>query len=81
MQGWAVSPPKEPEKSCEEFRKEREEKVRWLIKNGYLKSERIKNALLKVPRENFIPSPYKDVRKKVICKVLYVSLRGKYGAK
>jgi protein-L-isoaspartate(D-aspartate) O-methyltransferase len=60
MQGWAVPPPKEPEKSREEFRKEREEKVRWLIKHGYLKSERIKNAMLKVPREDFIPPLYRD---------------------
>ncbi len=60
MQGWIVPPPKKPEKSREEFRKEREEKVRWLIKNGYLKSERIKNAMLKVPREVFIPPPYRD---------------------
>ncbi len=60
MQGWIVPPPKKPEKSIEEFRKEREEKVRWLIKNGYLKSERIKNAMLKVPREDFIPPLYRD---------------------
>ncbi|MBE0427959.1 MAG: protein-L-isoaspartate O-methyltransferase [Nitrospirae bacterium] len=60
MQGWAVPPQKEPEKSREEFRKEREEKVRWLIKNRYLRSERLKNALLKVPREDFIPSLYRD---------------------
>jgi hypothetical protein len=55
MQGWAVPPPKKPEKSQEEFRKEREEKVEWLIRRGYLRSERIKNAMLKIPREDFIP--------------------------
>ncbi len=38
MQGWVVPPPKKPEKSREEFRKEREEKVEWLIGHGYLKS-------------------------------------------
>lgn len=40
--------------------KEREAKVKWLIKKGLLKSERIKQALLKVPREEFIPTQYRD---------------------
>jgi len=31
MHGWIVLPPKKPRKSKEEFRKEREEKVKWLI--------------------------------------------------
>jgi len=60
MQGWEVPPPKKPKKSQEEFRKEREEKVEWLIRRGYLRSERIKNAMLKIPREDFIPSLYRD---------------------
>ena len=60
MPGWIVPPPKEPTKSRETFRKEREEKVEWLIKQGFLKSERIKKALLKVRREAFIPRPYRD---------------------
>jgi protein-L-isoaspartate(D-aspartate) O-methyltransferase len=60
MHGWIVPPPKEPAKSREEFKKEREEKVRWLIRHGYLRSERIKDAVLKVPREDFIPLPYRD---------------------
>lgn len=60
MPGWVVPPPKEPVKSSEEFKKEREEKVRWLIREGYLRSERIKDAMLRVPREDFIPSPYRD---------------------
>lgn len=60
MQGWAVPPPKKPEKGQGEFRKEREEKVKWLIRRGYLRSERIKNAMLKVPREDFIPPLYRD---------------------
>jgi protein-L-isoaspartate(D-aspartate) O-methyltransferase len=60
MQGWIIPPPKEPAKSREHFRREREEKVRWLIKHGYLRSERIKNAMLKVPREDFIPPLYRD---------------------
>ncbi|MFB0564644.1 MAG: protein-L-isoaspartate O-methyltransferase [Candidatus Aminicenantaceae bacterium] len=60
MQGWIVPPPKEPTKSKEEFRKERTKKVKWLIRQGYLKSERIKDAVSKVPREDFIPLMYKD---------------------
>ncbi len=60
MRGWIVPPPKEPTKSSEAFRKEREEKVNWLIRQGYLRSDRIKEALLRVPREDFIPPLYRD---------------------
>jgi protein-L-isoaspartate(D-aspartate) O-methyltransferase len=60
MQGWIVPPPKEPTKSREEFTKERHKKVEWLIRRGYLRSERIKKAMLRVPREDFIPHMYKD---------------------
>ncbi|KPJ90156.1 MAG: hypothetical protein AMJ53_14740 [Gammaproteobacteria bacterium SG8_11] len=35
-------------------------KVAWLIKKRLLTSERIKQALLKVPREEFIPAQYRD---------------------
>ncbi|MCL5022016.1 MAG: hypothetical protein M1497_01360 [Nitrospirae bacterium] len=40
MQGWVVPPPKKPEKGKEKLREEREEKVRWLIMHGFLRSER-----------------------------------------
>jgi len=60
MQGWIIPPPKEPAKSKQEFKKEREEKVSWLIRHGYLRSERIKEAMLKVPREEFILPLYRD---------------------
>jgi protein-L-isoaspartate(D-aspartate) O-methyltransferase len=60
MPGWIIPPPKEPTKSRDAFRKEREEKVRWLLAHGYLKSERMREALLKVPREEFIPPAYRD---------------------
>lgn len=60
MQGWVIPPPKEPSKSRAELKKEREEKVEWLIKRGFLKSERIKSAMLKVQREDFIPPEYRD---------------------
>ncbi len=60
MYGWIVPPPKVPTKSGDDFRKEREDKVTDLLARGYLRSERIRNALLRVPREDFIPSPYRD---------------------
>ncbi len=60
MRGWVVPSPKEPTKSREEFENERSAKVDWLIKKGYLKSEPIKEALLRVPREDFIQRNYRD---------------------
>jgi len=60
MMGWVVPPPKKPEKTRDEFLEERIEKVRWLVREGLLRSERIKKAMLKVPREEFIPEMYRD---------------------
>ena len=60
MRGWIVPPAKKPTKSREELKKEREKKVKWLIRSGYLRSERIRNAMLRVPREEFIPLLYRD---------------------
>ena len=60
MKGWIIPSPKEPTKSKEEFSKERKKKVKWLIRQGYLRSERIKEAVSKVQREDFIPFMYKD---------------------
>lgn len=60
MKGWILPPPREPTKSREEFDKERTKKVWWLVKHGYLESARIRQALLKVPREDFIPWDYRD---------------------
>ncbi len=60
MQGWVIPPSKEPTKSKKKFREEREKKVRWLVRYGYLRSERIKRAMLTVPREDFIPALYQD---------------------
>ncbi len=60
MRGWIVPPPKEPTKSREKLTKERQEKVKWLIRHGYLRSERIRDAMLTVQREDFIPHLYKD---------------------
>jgi protein-L-isoaspartate(D-aspartate) O-methyltransferase len=60
MKGWILPPVREPTKSREEFEKERTNKVRWLVKHGYIESARIRQALLKVPREDFIPRQYRD---------------------
>jgi protein-L-isoaspartate(D-aspartate) O-methyltransferase len=60
MYGWQIPPPKNSSKSKEAFSRERREKVASLMKEGLLKSERIKRALLKVPREEFIPDAYRD---------------------
>lgn len=58
--GWAVPPPKESTKSSGDFARERAAKVRRLIRQGYVQSARIRQALLKVPREDFIPRQYRD---------------------
>jgi len=60
MYGWIIPPPREPTKSSEDFAKERAAKVQELLRTGYLKSECIQQALLKVHREMFIPRLYKD---------------------
>ena len=60
MEGWIVPPPKEPVKGPEELRREREKKVGWLERHGYLRSPRIREAMLAVPREEFIPLFYRD---------------------
>jgi protein-L-isoaspartate(D-aspartate) O-methyltransferase len=61
MRGWVIPPPREPRKSADDFRREREEKVRWLESVGLLRSEPIKRALLAVRREEFVPREYRDV--------------------
>ncbi len=58
--GWIVPPPKAPTKSRRDLERERVAKVAWLSEQGLLKSERIRQALLKVPREDFIPRGYRD---------------------
>lgn len=60
MRGWPIPPPIEPSKNPRDLEKERWAKVESLVRMGYLKSERIKEALLKVPREDFVPRLYRD---------------------
>ena len=60
MNGWRIPPPTEPTKNKETFKREREKKIEELIKKGYIKSEQIKEAMLKVQREDFILPEYRD---------------------
>lgn len=60
MPGWIVPPPREPAKTPEDFCREREAKIAWLIRQGLLRSERIRQAMLTVHREEFIPRLYRD---------------------
>jgi protein-L-isoaspartate(D-aspartate) O-methyltransferase len=60
VSGWIIPPPGESHKTREQFRREREAKVRWLEREGLLRSTRIREALLKVQREEFIPPEYRD---------------------
>ena len=60
MPGWIVPPPKEPTKSRAEFKREREDTVKRHMEHGYLESWRIRDAMLRVRREDFIPLQYRD---------------------
>jgi protein-L-isoaspartate(D-aspartate) O-methyltransferase len=60
MAGWMLPLPVEPAKSRAEFDQERTVKAEWLTQHGILRSERIKEAILKVRREDFIPRYYRD---------------------
>lgn len=60
MVGWAIPPPKPPVKTPENFLEERRRKVADLEARGFLRSPRLKAAMLKVPREAFIPDLYRD---------------------
>jgi protein-L-isoaspartate(D-aspartate) O-methyltransferase len=60
MSGWIVPPPGFPVKSAAGLRREREAKVADLERRGLLRSDRLREAMLRVPREDFIPRAYRD---------------------
>ncbi|MFX0013178.1 MAG: protein-L-isoaspartate O-methyltransferase [Promethearchaeota archaeon] len=60
MIGWIIPPPKPSKKSTELFTKERRRKVMSLKRTGFLKSQVIEKAMLKIPREIFVPIDYRD---------------------
>ncbi len=42
------------------FAEMRRRVVEYLVRLGYVKSEKVKKALLNVPREEFVPEPYRE---------------------
>jgi protein-L-isoaspartate(D-aspartate) O-methyltransferase len=60
MSGWSVPPPGFPVKSTADLQREREAKVADLGRRGLLRSDRLRKALLKVAREDFVPRAYRD---------------------
>jgi protein-L-isoaspartate(D-aspartate) O-methyltransferase len=58
--GWIIPPPKRSLKTPGEFERERRDKVRELQARGLLRSPRLREAMLKIPREAFIPEAYRD---------------------
>jgi protein-L-isoaspartate(D-aspartate) O-methyltransferase len=60
VSGWFIPPPSPPVKSDDELRREREAKVRELVRRGLLGSGRLGRAMLTVRREDFIPPCYRD---------------------
>ncbi len=60
MMGWLIPPPKSPTKTEAQLRRERIRRVERLLEEGFLRSEALVEAMLKVPREEFIPKMYRD---------------------
>lgn len=60
MVGWAIPPSKPPVKTPQEFARKRRKKGEDLEARGFLRSPLLKAAMLKVPREDFIPPLYRD---------------------
>ncbi len=58
--GWIIPPPVPSFKTPREFARERRDKVQELRARGLLRSPRLRQAMLRVPREAFIPEPYRD---------------------
>ncbi|HYM96975.1 MAG TPA: hypothetical protein VET26_06730 [Candidatus Sulfotelmatobacter sp.] len=53
-------PPPSSMKTEEQLRREREEKVAELRSRGLLRSQRLRQAMLTVRREDFVPHAYRD---------------------
>ena len=58
--GWLIPPPSSARKGSDELRGEREQKVAQLVRRGLLRSEPLRRAMLRVPREEFVPPAYRD---------------------
>lgn len=60
MLGWVIPPPKRSEKTVQQFMEERVERVKWLMREGFLKSQGVIKAMMKVPRGEFVLDEYRD---------------------
>lgn len=60
MFGWIIPPPKPSRKTKKTFVKERLRKISSLKQTGFLRSINIEKAMLKIPREVFVPFNYRD---------------------
>ncbi|MFX0086673.1 MAG: protein-L-isoaspartate O-methyltransferase [Candidatus Hodarchaeota archaeon] len=60
MMGWIIPPPKISEKTNQILLDERKRKIEWLKDKGFIRTEIIEKAMLKIPREVFIPVKYRD---------------------
>ena len=57
---WNSPRPHKPRKSAEKLEAERGKKVETFIQQGILKDPILAEALLRVPREEFVPADYRD---------------------
>lgn len=60
MWRWSDPRPDKPKKTKAQLEKERQKKVQSFLKDGVLKSQLITEAMLRVPREEFVPPEYRD---------------------
>jgi protein-L-isoaspartate(D-aspartate) O-methyltransferase len=60
MFGWIIPPPKPSNKTTEIFVQERQRRIASLKQQDILKSKVIERAMLKIPRELFVPFHYRD---------------------
>jgi len=57
---WSSPRPSRPRKSKAQLEKERRKKVESFLREGVIKSPLLADAMLKVPREEFVPPEYRD---------------------
>jgi len=57
---WRTPRTGRPKKSKEKLERERQKKIDAFVKTGILSNPLLRDALLKVPREEFVPAEYRD---------------------
>lgn len=60
MWRWRTPRPGKPKKSKDQLERERQKKIESFVKAGILRDPTLRDALLKVPREEFVPREYRD---------------------